>query len=622
MTDENSDQSECEALYSTASMIETISNPTNEEILDAARMFYDSAMCFDKQGDRKRSASCFTLAGEFYLSVEENSKAAECYGKAVLRNLMANDMEAAKIILDKGEAYGDIFDTFNFRMAKDSYARHMSENLEDEVDILQDKETLFDTDSLNYDLELPDQEYDELFDLKLEEIDLSNSKAKTPFQFSENDLEAKAFISTYKGFSLSGQDISSDDSKYSQNIAFNLLKSVRQNIDKKIVSSGIGKSASGFIKDLEADSKFIRKDLVSEIDLDETQKKAKTASMEGIDESITLESDFVSISEIIADDDDLEEIEIHDSIPFAWQIKTVDATGFELQSQNIDQETGSLIFTWKKDKLERGESARIQYVLRRRLQRTVVMISNKRVYVLNSFHSLEEQNDFSLAKIEFENPNDEIISHLLIEDIIPDELKVVSSNSSVERKNLQVYSTKEGLTYRWVLNELKPNEKVTVEYKLIEKPFTRWFEQVFDYNGFPALKVEKIAEPLIEYADNSYVIFYEVNPDPNFPFDSFQLKDEIPSNAELVSSYPLWFRPSVEESDDEKKYLVWSKIELEGKTRRFVVKVKIKDHFNPQEPLIQLPSPEYTSAVVSQKDDRAEGVIDLRKRMGLALVKE
>ena len=135
LTNNDSDFSECEELYSSASMIENITKPTNDEIQDAAVTFFDAAQCFDKQGDRKRAASAFTLAGEFYLAIEENSKAAECYGKAVLRNLMADDLEAAKIILDKGEEYGEIFDTFNFRMARDSFNRQLTEDLDEDIDV-------------------------------------------------------------------------------------------------------------------------------------------------------------------------------------------------------------------------------------------------------------------------------------------------------------------------------------------------------------------------------------------------------------------------------------------------------------------------------------------------------
>ena len=657
MSKDNSPPSECEELYTTASMIESISNPTNEEILDAAMTFYDAAQCFDKSGDRKRAASAFTLAGEFYLSIAENSKAAECYGKAVLRNLMINDLEAAKIILDKGEEYGDIFDTFNFRMAKDSFNRQLTEDLEEDLNVLQDKETLFDSESLNYDLELPDKELSDSFNLELEEIDLSNSNEKTHFNISETDSESNFFISSMKGFNLTDSQLTSKDSKYSELIAFNLIKSAKKNVDKKVTSSGIGKAASGFIKDLEADSKFMRKDLLSknpelgfnklniseadfesktdeygialneklenvDLDLNKKDNLAKKQSSKGsIEESVTLESEFISVSEITADDDDLEEIEIHDSIPFAWQIKDIDSGGFELLSRNVDQETGSLIFTWKRDKLERGETARIQYTLRRRLQRSVVMISNKKVFVLNSFHSLEEnENDFSKVNIEFENPYDETLTHLIIEDIIPDELKVTKTISSIDKKNLQIYSTKEGLTYRWIMNELKPKQKVTIEYTLIEKPFTRWFEQVFNVNGIDALKIEKIAEPLIEFYENSYVIFYELIPDSSFSTGEFILKDEIPFNAELQSSYPLWLRPTIEVTESQKKYLVWSKVELEGKTRRFVVKLKIKDTFNPHDPIVSFTS--YDSKIANQKSDRAEGVIDLRKKMGLALVKQ
>jgi len=239
---------------------------------------------------------------------------------------------------------------------------------------------------------------------------------------------------------------------------------------------------------------------------------------------------------------------------------------------------------------------------------------------MNSFHSLEEkENDYSVVKVEFENPYDETLTHLLIEDIIPDELKVTNTTSSIDKKNLQIYSTKEGLTYRWILNELKPKQKLVIEYNLVEKPFTRWFEQNFKVNSVNALKVEKIAEPLIEFLDNSYIIFYELTPDSSFSSSQLTFKDEIPFNAELQSSYPLWLRPTIEQTPLNKKFLVWPKIDLEGKTRRFVVKISIKTHFNPQDPIVEFTS--YESKVISQKNDRAEGVIDLRKKMGLALVK-
>lgn len=657
MNDDDSEISECEELYSTASMIEGISNPTNEEIQDAAMTFFDAAQCFDKQGDRKKAATSFTLAGEFFLSIEENNKAAECYGKAIIRNLMANDVESAKVILDKGESYGDLFDTFNFRMARDSFNRQLSENIDDDIDLLQDKETLFDSESLDYDLELPDEDIGSSFDMELEKIDLTDAKTQSAFNLTA-DFESKSFISSFKGLSIPEQEMNKQDSKYSENIAYNLIKSARQVVDKKIISSGIAKAASGFIKDLESGSKFIRKDEINSnpnfyskelklnideinnlsnsledtnslneklgsVDLDIESKLSlisNSSKYKAINKPLTLESEFISISEVTADDDDLEEIEIQDAIPFAWQIKNVNAAGFELLSQNVDQETGSLIFTWKKNRLERGETARILYTLRRRLQRSVVMISNKRVYVLNSFHSLDEGDEFSTVKIEFENPYDETLTHVLIEDIIPDELKVVKTDSSIDKRHLQIYSTKQGLIYRWVLNELKSKELVTLEYKLLEKPFTRWFEQVYDFNDNPILKIEKIAEPLIEYAENSYVIFYELSPDSSFPSNQLMIKDEIPNDAELLSSYPLWLRPSIEINENNQKFLVWPKIELEGKTKRFVVKIKIKDHFNPDDPIVIFP--DLNSTFIMKKDDKAEGVIDLRKKMGLALVKQ
>ena len=116
------------------------------------------------------------------------------------------------------------------------------------------------------------------------------------------------------------------------------------------------------------------------------------------------------------------------------------------------------------------------------------------------------------------------------------------------------------------------------------------------------------------------MIFYELIPDSNFSSSQFILRDEIPFEAELISSYPLWLRPSIEANELHQKFLVWSNVDLEGKTRRFVVKIKIKNHFNPLDPIIRFN--DYKSDIVTQKDDRAEGVIDLRKKMGLALIKQ
>jgi tetratricopeptide (TPR) repeat protein len=651
LTDDEIPIEECEELFNAALMIEQIQNPTNEEILDAALSFYDSAQCFDNKGERSKSAKCYTLAGEFYLAIEENEKAAECYGKAILRNLMINDLESAKVILEKGEEYGDIFDTFHFRMAKDAFGRQMDESgdLEDELKELSEHESLFDKESLDYELELPDTELDSGFDLNLEEIDLDDLSKQSIFDIGEDLNEATTFVSSFKGFNISEDIMSSSATgeKYNEILAYNLLKTSRKRKETKIRSAGVGKGLSGFIKDLESEIKIFRKDTLrdknlqlsdleikslSELDLDFSDKaieeitlpdkdeQREPGSLLPINESFTLENEFISISEVSADDDDLEDIEIQDSIPYSWQIKDIDTGGFELLSKDIDKETGSLIFTWRRNKLLRGEKARIKYILRRRLQRSIVMVSRKRIYVIESFHSITEGENPEI-NIEFKNPYEDEIDHLLIEDLLPDEVKVVAKSTSKEKdSSLQIYSTKEGLIYRWIFESVQSQESIQIKYSITDRPYTRWYEQIYNLKGIPALKVEKIAEPLIEYEDNQYVLFLELHPDETLNVGEIEVKDEIPFDTEVISSYPVWFRPSIEINEVNQKFLTWSKIELEGKTRRVSVRLRINSHYNPQEPIVIFKDHKIDLKQKVRKDEKAEGVLDLRKRMGLALV--
>ena len=226
----------------------------------------------------------------------------------------------------------------------------------------------------------------------------------------------------------------------------------------------------------------------------------------------------------------------------------------------------------------------------------------------------------SKVAINFENPENITIDHLLIEDIIPDEVKITERICSEENSSLQVYSTKEGLIYRWIFEDIKPKSKINIEYKVKDRPYTRWFEQNYKSNGMNILKIEKIAEPLIEYLDNQYVLFIEVQPDKTASIGPINLTDEIPVDAELISSYPVWFRPSIERNERNQKFLHWSKIELDGKTRRVCVRLRVKENYNPQEPIIEFNNYNIDLNSKSKKDDKAEGIIDLRKRMGLALV--
>ena len=78
-----------------------------EEVpFSAGEVFEKAGRCYDRHGDRKRSAQYYTLAGDCYLIANRMKKAEQCYAKAIIRNLTGNELEAAQVVLNKGAELG------------------------------------------------------------------------------------------------------------------------------------------------------------------------------------------------------------------------------------------------------------------------------------------------------------------------------------------------------------------------------------------------------------------------------------------------------------------------------------------------------------------------------------
>ena len=98
----------------------------------AASLFEEAAKCYDRQGDRKKAGQYLTIAGNFFLDINKNTKAATCYGKAILRHLMIDDIDTAKILIKKGENYGFTTSNHHYRIALDAMKRQTKAKREEE----------------------------------------------------------------------------------------------------------------------------------------------------------------------------------------------------------------------------------------------------------------------------------------------------------------------------------------------------------------------------------------------------------------------------------------------------------------------------------------------------------
>ena len=684
---------ECKEKEKLAQSMGEIDNPTIKEMIETAEAFFDVAACFDQLGDRKNSAKNYTLAGEFFMVIDEKDRAAECYGKAVLRNLMADEIEAARVLLDKGKAYGDHFDTFHFRLASDSFSRRIT----DEFDLLNDEnyyKTIDQQDASDQDIQLfDDVPTSSLLErAELEEILIEEEKNF----FSDSESISTPGIGITKSYKIN----SKIDSDKRGRVVDTLISSAKKEVEKKITSNVTAKSTIGghvklrrnnlifstdestlqldpldndillngeslediqlndfpisFLKTSDQESvnssgisSEISDILISSKEGPNTddQKSNKISNEKllsnqisddtfeeiNVDDLLTQVSDFTSFSEIAnKEQNDLENIEIKDVIPLNWQIKGIKTSkDMVLLSQEIDLETGSLIFKWKRDSLRAGEKARIQYVLSKRIQRTIISVIKDQILIRTFYYDIEKSGKIGLiAEIPFQPFSKTKIDFLLIEDVIPPELKV--TNIIPQDLSYLQYHTRDGLLFRWIFSNINSDILFDIQYHLIERPLTILINHSFNIkeSSDSLLTLTKIVEPLIDVLAHEYLLYYQLEA-KNLPEVSINILDSLyPKNVtvELLASNPSWMRPTIRTEGNNQKRYEWRDIEIDGnKIRKFIIRVRADQPLKSVDPdIIIKRSGDLAESIKSeiQEELTVNENVDLRRKMGMSLVQE
>ncbi|MFX0051599.1 MAG: hypothetical protein ACFE8U_09945, partial [Candidatus Hermodarchaeota archaeon] len=115
-------------------LVEEADEASKHSIEIAADIFEDAAKCFDGKSERQKAGKFLTLAGDFFLDLNMMDKAATCYGKAIVRYLMADNLEMAQILLEKGKEYGFSSSTHQFRIAIDTLERRAKKEIKEKIE--------------------------------------------------------------------------------------------------------------------------------------------------------------------------------------------------------------------------------------------------------------------------------------------------------------------------------------------------------------------------------------------------------------------------------------------------------------------------------------------------------
>ncbi|MFX0207911.1 MAG: hypothetical protein ACFFDT_18120 [Candidatus Hodarchaeota archaeon] len=586
--------SDCERL------VEEADEASKHSIEIAADIFEDAAKCFDGKGERQKAAQFLTLAGDFLLDLNMVDKAATCYGKAIVRYLMAENLEMAQLLLEKGKEYGFSSSTHQFRIAHDALERWEKEEIKEEI--RRKKESLV-VEALP-DIEImPIEEGKELESLITIDTDMFNP---------DDEIQVK------KEDYIVPQLDTDETSKFS---SFAVLAAVSQSTRKRkepeIHSNAIVKDKAGssrFIQPTqvltpigatENSDDLIRdpsdpKELSHKI-IEKDFRKDEEIISDVLTRNDTLDLDYAAKTEIINEyEEELIDIEIIDTIPFQWQVVDV-KSDFELDERRSTSE--GLVFTWRKGKIDPGSKVSVEYVLRKRIERSIILRKENQVSVVSLYHSIKQ---YLQEQLDFVNTSGEVFREVLIEDIIPPELIVKEARSPQEIKPVFI-PTHDSTLYRWIFSNLVPGDSFSVNYKFREKPLTRYYIDEIEVDG-KVIKIEKISQPLIDSYQYDYIWMYSIN---NQVLEDFTLFDRIPADFDLILVDPIHLRPSVT-IDNLQKLLSWQ-ISSEVQFISIIIRIRGTESFTPIAPLIKFSNIEGEVQLKEQDITSEKCLIDIRR---------
>ncbi len=565
----------------------------------SAGLFEDAAKCYDHKGDRKKAGQYLTLAGDFFLDLNNREKAAICYGKAIMRHLMLDDIETAEILLEKGKEYGFSSTTHQYRIALDALERQTQSKIEEEEaeETTKEVEALPDIDIL------PIEEEEELIPLNHSLLISDEDAQPTKKDFLVPQLENEE-SSTLSSFAvLAAISKATREEKYS-NIQTNAIVKDKEGearfIDPEVTlnHSRSIETSTGDIKEVETLSPS--EDASESADKLHKDTTSELTASDRMNSTDNLDLDYVSKTELTnVFEEELFNIEIVNTIPFQWEVVDV-KTDFKLEEKTSS--TDGLVFTWKKDQIEPGEKIAVEYILRKRVERSIILRKENKVSVINSFHSVKQDLE---ARIDFVNTTGMVLREILIEDVIPPELIVKQSEPSFKIKPINL-PTPESTLYRWIFSSLNPGDNFSVFYRFHERPLTRYYkDEVECVDG--VVKIEKISQPIVDSKDYEYLWYYSIlNPIAK----KITLTDRIPSDFNITMVDPTYLKPTIGK-EKAQKLLSWQ-LKPEDKFNSMIIRINGSESFTALAPTVEL-SQSGEFQLVDRLTTSEKKLIDLRR---------
>ncbi len=257
----------------------------------------------------------------------------------------------------------------------------------------------------------------------------------------------------------------SDDLESMMTALNNVLETQRVEIKNDITSKSVLKSKSGETIELERKTKVVETEETRTTgEIGEEGDRSPEQKPKG-PVKITVTSGLENPL-----DDVIEEAILQDVIPYNFEVTEFHVDGIELDKDPEKEMTkDGLQYTWVFKDLEPKQKVEINYDLRRRVSRTVIIPVQDQLKVIKTHSNLEFLNVEGLydAKLKFINRFGESVKGIVIEDIIP-LYYLYNIKYPDNQKPKDIEKSNNGALIKWNIKEFDKEQVAIHQYRLME----------------------------------------------------------------------------------------------------------------------------------------------------------
>ena len=227
------------------------------------------------------------------------------------------------------------------------------------------------------------------------------------------------------------------------------------------------------------------------------------------------------------------DVQIGGTIPFDFQIVDTKTSGQDITKGTQEKGEGGLKVTWNLPKLEPGESANIEYILQKRMLRTILIRDDNDVTLIHTYEDINKEGTDVWVKSKYIfHDKTPVVENVKILDQIPSDLKLIASRPEAILPSGQVSTGVKETEVTWSHIDVPAKTQFVVEYDLAENPkIYRDIINLVDHNDETVAEVVKIVKPLS--VSSGYGVILAIKAVQELPPD-LVIKDRIINDFEII----------------------------------------------------------------------------------------